>query len=295
MKMILKTINKEKENGMQVELLNFGATIRSILVPDREGRMIDVVLGYNNVKEYEQDSLSLGSTIGRVAGRIRNGKYAIDSREYFVAQNKFPHHCDGGAKSPLSKKVWNYCLMEEGNGIIFTVRSHDGDEGYPGNAIIQMSCVLTNHNELLVQFSASTDKSTLMNLSNNIYFNLNGELEGNERIFRDQVWMSMKSRSVLQAICLLKTAELVYSTQTGIDMNITTTQNCVLFDCGSQLKGVQGKKGNIYQFGSSFLVGCRGFEDACNQPSFPSISLRKDQLYQHITVYGFSLLKNARI
>uniref|UniRef100_A0A183G9K0 Galactose mutarotase n=1 Tax=Heligmosomoides polygyrus TaxID=6339 RepID=A0A183G9K0_HELPZ len=112
--------------------------------------------------------------LGRVAGRIRDARYAIDSREYFLAQNDHPHHRNGGAKSPLSKKIWNYTLLEEGNGVVFTVRSHDGEEGYPGNANIQVSYVLTNHNEILVQYSANADKSTLMNLSTNFYLNLDG-------------------------------------------------------------------------------------------------------------------------
>ncbi|VDN36625.1 unnamed protein product [Cylicostephanus goldi] len=119
--------------------------------------------------------MSIGSTIGRVAGRIRDARYALDSREYFLAQNDHPHHRNGGAKSPLSKKIWNYTLLEEGNGVVFSVRSHDGEEGYPGNANVQVSYVLTNHNEILVQFSANTDKSTLMNLSSNFYLNLDGE------------------------------------------------------------------------------------------------------------------------
>ncbi|EPB69632.1 aldose 1-epimerase [Ancylostoma ceylanicum] len=162
-------------NGMRLELLNLGATVRSIVVPDREGVMTDVALGFDSVKAYEADPLYIGSTLGRVAGRIRDARYAIDSREYFLAQNDHPHHRNGGAKSPLSKKVWNYTLLEEGNGVVFNVRSHDGEEGYPGNANVQVSYVLTNHNEILVQFSANTDKSTLMNLSSNFYLNLDGE------------------------------------------------------------------------------------------------------------------------
>ncbi|KAK6018307.1 aldose 1-epimerase, partial [Ostertagia ostertagi] len=123
---------------------------------------------------YENDRHLIGTTLGRVAGRIRDARYAIDSREYFLAQNDHPHHRNGGAKSPFSKKIWNYTLLEEGNGVVFTVRSHDGEEGYPGNANVQVSYVLTNHNEILVQFSANTDKSTLMNLSSNFYLNLDG-------------------------------------------------------------------------------------------------------------------------
>ncbi|VDO38314.1 unnamed protein product [Haemonchus placei] len=266
-------------NGMRVELLNLGASVRSIVVPDREGVLTDVALGFDTVKAYENDRHLIGTTLGRVAGRIRDARYAIDSREYFLAQNDHPHHRNGGAKSPLSKKIWNYTLLEEGNGVVFTVRSHDGDEGYPGNAIVQVSYVLTNHNEILVQYSANTDKSTLMNLSSNFYLNLDGnEVQaclGLQRNRQNLIWFK------------------------------NTISSCMRFDAGMELDGIAGKEGNNYKQCSAFVVGCRGFEDACNQGNqgrdrrlnpyfqahFPSISLRPDQLYQHITIYRFSLIE----
>ncbi|VDL65341.1 unnamed protein product [Nippostrongylus brasiliensis] len=98
-------------NGMRLELLNLGASVRSIIVPNREGVMTDVALGFDTVKAYESDQNLIGSTLGRVAGRIRDARYAIDSREYFLAQNDHPHHRNGGAKSPLSKvRISFHCL-----------------------------------------------------------------------------------------------------------------------------------------------------------------------------------------
>ncbi|WKY10929.1 hypothetical protein Q1695_002907 [Nippostrongylus brasiliensis] len=317
-------------NGMRLELLNLGASVRSIIVPNREGVMTDVALGFDTVKAYESDQNLIGSTLGRVAGRIRDARYAIDSREYFLAQNDHPHHRNGGAKSPLSKKIWNYTLLEEGNGVVFTVRSHDGEEGYPGNANIQVSYVLTNHNEILVQYSANTDKSTLMNLSSNFYLNLDGEgstLDNHEIQMTATSYLETEddgtvtgevidlpstsrerqpisksnSNSISQIYCFdpmqTKSAKKfrhmmrIFSKKSGIDLNVTSTLGCVRFDVGSELNGAIGKQGKIYNRGSAFVVSCRGFEDACNQTHFPPISLRADQLYQHITIYRFSLVE----
>ncbi|EYB91136.1 hypothetical protein Y032_0210g2147 [Ancylostoma ceylanicum] len=317
-------------NGMRLELLNLGATVRSIVVPDREGVMTDVALGFDSVKAYEADPLYIGSTLGRVAGRIRDARYAIDSREYFLAQNDHPHHRNGGAKSPLSKKVWNYTLLEEGNGVVFNVRSHDGEEGYPGNANVQVSYVLTNHNEILVQFSANTDKSTLMNLSSNFYLNLDGEgssLENHElqvtatsyletekdgAVTGEMIDLPSTSRDP-QPLCRDRMGKFdhiycfdplqtksakkfrhmmrIFSNKSGIDLNVTSTLSCLRFDTGTELDGSTGKQGKTYKRHSAFVIGCRGFEDACNQTHFPPISLRPDQLYQHITIYRFSLVE----
>lgn len=316
---------------MRLELLNLGATVRSIVVPDREGVMTDVALGFDTVKAYEADPHLIGSTLGRVAGRIRDARYAIDSREYFLAQNDHPHHRNGGAKSPLSKKIWNYTLLEEGNGVVFTVRSHDGEEGYPGNANIQVSYVLTNHNEILVQYSANADKSTLMNLSTNFYLNLDGmesttlenhelqvtatsflETEKDGTVTGEIIDLPSTSRgaqpinddtadSLNQIYCFdplqTKSAKKfrhmirIFSKRSGIDLNVTSTLGCVRFDAGSELDGVVGKQGRYHRQRSAFVIGCRGYEDACNQTHFPPISLRPDQLYQHITIYRFSLVE----
>uniref|UniRef100_A0A158PBQ4 Galactose mutarotase n=1 Tax=Angiostrongylus cantonensis TaxID=6313 RepID=A0A158PBQ4_ANGCA len=204
-------------NAMRLEMLNLGATVRSIVVPDREGVMTDVALGFDAVKAYENDHLFVGSTLGRVAGRIRGARCAIESKEYFLAQNDHPHHRNGGAKNPLSKKVWDYTLLDDGSGVVFSVKSHDGEEGYPGNVTVQVSYVLTNHNEILVQYSANTDKSTIL------------------------------------------------SNKSGIDLNVSSTQSCVRLSTGLELSGMIGKQGKPYRSNSAFVLGCQGYEDACNQ------------------------------
>ncbi|VDL62403.1 unnamed protein product [Nippostrongylus brasiliensis] len=308
-------------NGMRLELLNLGASVRSIIVPNREGVMTDVALGFDSVKAYESDQNLIGSTLGRVAGRIRDARYAIDSREYFLAQNDHPHHRNGGAKSPLSKVRISFHCLE---------MLPSREEGYPGNANIQVSYVLTNHNEILVQYSANTDKSTLMNLSSNFYLNLDGEgstLDNHEIQMTATSYLETEddgtvtgevidlpstsrepqpisksnSNSISQIYCFdpmqTKSAKKfrhmmrIFSKKSGIDLNVTSTLGCVRFDVGSELNGAVGKEGKLYNRGSAFVVSCRGFEDACNQTHFPPISLRADQLYQHITIYRFSLVE----
>ncbi|TKR60519.1 hypothetical protein L596_027755 [Steinernema carpocapsae] len=158
--------------GVKLQLTNYGAGIQSLKVPDRDGTFREVVKGFETFEEYEKDTACCGSTIGRVAGEIGYGQFALDSREFLLGLNAPPHHKDGGSKGCLAKKVWNYEILEEGNAVCFTCRSHDGEGGYPGSLNVEVTYILTNQNEVVVDYRASTDKSTVLNLSTNLFVNL---------------------------------------------------------------------------------------------------------------------------
>ncbi|EFO15547.2 aldose 1-epimerase [Loa loa] len=168
-------ISLTNNNGMKIELLNYGAILMSAFVPDRNDVLRDTVLGFRTLEEYESDAHSIGAVIGRVAGHISNGKFALDSREYEVGLNAPPHHMNGGTRGSLSKKLWNYELLDEGNGVCFTCTSHDGEGGYPGQVHLEVTYILTNENEIVIDYRASTDKPTILNIASNAYFNLDGE------------------------------------------------------------------------------------------------------------------------
>lgn len=165
----------ENNAGASVTVMNYGCTITSILVPDREGRLTDICLGYPTLAEYEKNDGYLGAVVGRHANRIERGVFVLDGKEYRLAVNNGPNHLHGGLRG-FDKRVWEY-TVEDGR-LVFGRRSPDGEEGYPGNLDVSMSYQLTDDNELILRYEAETDADTVVNLTNHCYFNLSGEGKG---------------------------------------------------------------------------------------------------------------------
>jgi len=161
-------------NKMQVSLLDYGATVKEIVVPNRDGKLENVSLGFSNLKDYREKSPYFGSTAGRYANRIAKGKFSLNGKEYQLAVNNGVNHLHGGERG-FDKIVWNAKIKDVGTGVVFTMRSPDGDEGYPGNLVSKVTYTLTNENELKIEYSATCDKETVLNLTNHTYFNLAGE------------------------------------------------------------------------------------------------------------------------
>jgi aldose 1-epimerase len=163
------------KNGMIVKLSTRGATITQIHVPDKDGKLADVVLGFDNVAGYESDDNQyFGNTTGRVCNRIAKGKFTLDGKEYQLAINNDPNHLHGGVKRSLDKVVWKAAKAKQGNGVSFRYTSPDGEEGYPGKLKVTVNYALTDTNQLRINFRAKTDKATPVNLTNHAYFNLAG-------------------------------------------------------------------------------------------------------------------------
>jgi aldose 1-epimerase len=162
-------------NGMEVQALNYGGIITSIRVPDRNGKFDDVVLGYDTLDPYVRNPSYFGAIVGRYANRIANGKFTLDGKEYVLATNNRPNHLHGGVKG-FDKQIWDAKIGDAANGasVIFTYRSPDGEEGYPGSVDSIVSYTLTDKNELIVEYRATTNKATPFNLSQHSYFNLGG-------------------------------------------------------------------------------------------------------------------------
>jgi aldose 1-epimerase len=170
---LLYTLSNEK--GMQVKITNYGATITSIRTPDKAGKAGDVVLGFDSLEGYQSEAYTksgpyFGATIGRYGNRIAKGKFTLDGKQYTLATNNGPNHLHGG-KVGFDKVLWT--AKEAGpNALQFSYLSKDGEEGYPGNLNTTVTFTLTDDNELKIDYTATTDKATPINLTNHSYFNL---------------------------------------------------------------------------------------------------------------------------
>lgn len=169
------TITNKK--GVVVKLLSRGATLAEWHVPDKNGKLDDVVFGFDDVAGYESKANGyFGATAGRVANRIAGGKFTIDGKEYTLAKNDGPNTLHGGVKRSLNQVIWIGQPFEkqDGQGVAFKYVSPDGEEGFPGNLTIRVTYTLTDKNELRIDYEATTDKATPINLTNHAYFNLSG-------------------------------------------------------------------------------------------------------------------------
>lgn len=163
-------------DGMEVRVLDYGATIQSIRVPDRDGRIVDVTLGYDDLGGYLSDTYYMGAVAGRYANRIANGQFTIDSTTYQLARNNGPNHLHGGERG-FDKVRWHAEPFQRGDSVGVTLHytSPAGEEGYPGTLEVQVTYVVTMSNELVVAYHATTDAPTHVNLTQHTYFNLAGQ------------------------------------------------------------------------------------------------------------------------
>jgi aldose 1-epimerase len=164
-------------NGVEVKAITYGGIITSLKVPDRSGRLGDVVLGFDNLEGYLTDHPFFGAIIGRFGNRIAKGQFTLDGQTYKLATNNGVNHLHGGNKG-FDKVVWTGEPLSGQLGVAFTRTSPDGEEGYPGNLKTRVTYVLTDKNELIVDYHATTDKATHVNLTQHSYFNLAGEGSG---------------------------------------------------------------------------------------------------------------------
>ncbi|HCD51661.1 MAG TPA: galactose-1-epimerase [Balneolaceae bacterium] len=165
----------ENASGMQVSITNYGGTVTSIVVPDKEGIMENVVLGFDNLDDYLAGTPYFGAIIGRYGNRIGKATFSLDGETYELNANDGDNHLHGGNVG-FDKVLWN-AEIGDNNTITFSYLSEDGEEGYPGNLDITVVYTLTDANELKIDYEAVTDKATPVNLTNHSYFNLSGDPE----------------------------------------------------------------------------------------------------------------------
>jgi aldose 1-epimerase len=171
------------KNGVEVAITNYGGTVVSLKVPDRNGKFDDVVLGYDKLDGYADGKAYIGATVGRYANRIAHATFTLDGTTYTLAKNDGDNHLHGG----FNKRVWSAkdVSTSAGQALELTYLSKDGEESFPGNLSVKVVYTLTDQNGLKIDYSATTDKDTVLNLTNHAYFNLAGQ--GNGDILQQQI------------------------------------------------------------------------------------------------------------
>ena len=178
------------DNGMSISILNFGGIITEINVPNRNNIIENIVLGYKDYADYEDNPNFFGAIIGRVAGRIEGASFTLDGNTHILEENNGTNHLHGGAEG-FHQVVWTATPFQtaETIGVKLTHTSQDGSSGYTGNLEIAVTYTLTNDNKLMIDYSATTDKTAALTLTNHSYFNLSGNLA--ETIHNHQVTMNV--------------------------------------------------------------------------------------------------------
>lgn len=224
----------QNDKGMQVSVSNWGAYVTSIIIPDRNGKLEDVILGYDSADAYVHDCCYNGATVGRYANRIAAGRFVLDGKTVQLSVkadggNK-GNHLHGGERG-FNKKLWQ--AKQVGDRIEMHYLSVDGEEGYPGEIQIKVVFSLNNNNEFKISFSATSDKTTPINLISHIYFNLTGEQKRN--IEQHQLRIAGE-RIVEVKAGLLPTGKLIPVAGTPFDLTSLTTLQQRLYASNSQLK-----------------------------------------------------------
>jgi len=308
--------------GFEVSITDYGGAITSLKAPDRHGTFGDIVLGFNTLDEYVNNPRYFGALIGRHANRIANGRFSLNGVEYQLPKNNGANHLHGGFKG-FDKRVWNG--REDGNSLHLSYFSKDGEESYPGNLEALVDFTLLD-NELRLDYHATTDRDTIVNLTNHSYFNLRGvgtilehELTLNAESFTP-VTEDLIPTGEIRAVAgtpmdfrkgkaigsdihhggydhnfvlnnwdgSLKFAARLYEPVSGRVLEILTTDAGMQFYSGNFLDGsLTGKNGVVYEKYAGLCLEPQHFPDAPNHPNFPSTVLRPGEAYHQTTVYRF--------
>lgn len=201
--------------NMTVDITNYGAAVVSINMPDKKGKLADVVLGFSDVNGYEEQSAYMGVVAGRYANRIANGAFTLNGTEYTLAKNDGENHLHGGING-FSKRLWNFEIIgdKEQPKLKLTLVSEDMDEGYPGKVQASVIYYLDKDNRFFMEYQAVSDKDTVINLTNHTYFNLNGHNKGD--ILRHKLYVNAKQFVRVDQSCI-PTGELVDVENTPFD------------------------------------------------------------------------------
>jgi len=308
----------ENTSGAYVELTNYGATIVSIYVPDRNNELGNVVLGFENLESYLADDCYIGSTIGRFANRIGGARLVIDGMTYLLEDNDHGNSNHGG-RNGFNTKVFDFSI-DEGR-LSFETLSRDGAGGYPGNLEFKVGYQWTDNNELLIDYSAICDQKTVANFTNHAYFNLaagtENMLDHELTVFSDLVVASgpnyiptglivpaddlaFKQHKIKEKlnVCyflspqsppVLQPAAVLSELNSGRMMEVFTTYPGILVYTADFLHSKNpGHNGKLYGPFDGLCLECQYLPDSPNHAHFPSTVLRPGEVYAHRIVFKFS-------
>jgi aldose 1-epimerase len=205
--------------GASAKLITYGATVAELHVPDRDGKMGDIVLGFDNLQGYLGPHPHFGGAIGRYGNRIAKGKFELDGKEYQLAINNAPNSLHGGPTG-FDRRVWKAEPLEvkDGAAVQFTYLSKDGEENFPGNLTVSVTYTLTNANEFRLEYGAETDKDTVVNLTNHSYFNLVGSGD----VLKHVLYLSADKYTPVD-LTLIPTGEISSVENTPLDFRKATS------------------------------------------------------------------------
>ena len=226
----------KNDSGMIVKITNYGGIVVSLLVPDKNGKLGDVVLGYDQLEGYVKNNPYFGSIVGRYGNRIAHGKFSLEGHTFSLAQNNNGNHLHGGIKG-FDKAIWKAQPFTgaKGAGVKLTYLSKDGEEGYPGDLSTTVVYTLTPQNELKIEYLATTDKATVVNLTNHSYFNLSGSgtiLDHVVQIFADQTTPVDQGLIPTGEIKSVKGTPLDFTTPHAIGLRIQSKDQQMVFGGG---------------------------------------------------------------
>jgi len=239
-------------NGVEARIITYGGIVVSLRTPDRKGKLDDIVLGFDTLDEYLKGHPFFGALTGRYANRIAKGRFTLNGVEYKLAVNNGENHLHGGIKG-FDKVVWKARQVPAKDGVALelTYLSKDGEEGYPGNLSIIVVYSLTDKNELKIDYSATTDKDTVINLTNHSYFNLAGQGSGD--ILSHQMMINAKSFTPVDST-LIPTGELRSVKDTPFDFAQPTAIGARVNQDDEQLKFGQGYDHNFVINGQTGIL-----------------------------------------
>lgn len=311
--------------GMQARVTSWGATLVSLMVPDRRGHMADVVIGYDNGADYVSRGSYYGATIGRYANRIANGTFTLDGKTYTLPKNAGPNTLHGG--KGFDKRLWRAQILD-GNAVRLTYLSEDGEEGFPGRLTLNVTYRLREDNALSIRYEATTDKPTVAAFTNHAYFNLSGD---RTRTYDDEVLTINADRYTPTDATGIPTGELKAVEGTPYDFRKATVVGSRMGDGPGQLHGydtnyVLNKEtpgtlstaavlsdpssGRVMETlttepglqlytantlkppfvpRTALCLETQHFPDSPNKPSFPSTVLRPGEVLTSETVYLFRI------
>lgn len=315
------------KDKIEVEISTLGATLLSLRVPDKNGKLTDVLLGFTNADDMIRRSAFMGAVVGRCGNRIGNGQFELDGKKYNLALNDGGRAHLHGGKIGFNQK--NFIAREEGDSLLLSYVSPDGEECYPGALSMTVKYTVKG-STLTIEYFAESDSTTIFNPTNHAYFNLNGEDDGS---IVDNILQLNADRYLPVDKCLIPTGEernvegtpfdfknpkaigkdldaddeqlkiaggydhnfcikdrhfaCVYSLKTGIQMDCYTDRPGVQFYSGNFLNGKIGK--SEYPKRSGFCLETQLYPDAINKPNWQSPVLKRDDKFYSITEYSFSL------
>lgn len=312
----------KNSSGAGVVLCNIGAGVVAVNVPDRDGRMGDVAVGYGKAESYFGDGPCAGKCPGRYANRIGGASFVLDGVTYHLPANDGRNHLHGGPDG-FQNKVWE--SRRRKGGVEFRYESQDGESGYPGRVRIIARYEWSENNELKLVFKATTDKSTILNLTNHSYFNLDGhgsvlrhrlKINASEYIPTDDSWIPSgdpervdgsvmdfrQERPIARGYntcwCIdgykrnqLQEAATLLSRTSGRKLTVFTTQPGIQVYTGDYLEGCPvGKRGRIYHNYDAVALECQHYPDSPNHSSYPSTILRPHRIFKEVIVYSFTTI-----